>query len=200
MKAIAGCITIVAAAILLAGCSDYSKAYDEASSKLVEAQKQNQALQKNVDQLKEANLQCQQQVMSLQGLTPEQRKEAVPSIVEIKVDKRSGIYPSNKDKTELVIYVRPIDDTGDAIKAAGPIHVELWDLGSVPADALLNKWDVPALQIKDKWSGALLAGFYRLAFEVPKDYATRKNLTLKVTFTDLLTGRSFTSQTPVAGR
>lgn len=197
-----GVALIGAALVWMAGCTSYSKQYDEASEKLVQSQKQNESLQKTVKDLTAANSQCQQQVTALQNLTPEQRKEAIPSIVELTINKRSGIYPAETEdrKTRLLVYLRPMDDSGDAVKAAGSVHVELWDLDKPAAQAMLNSWDVTAKELKTMWSGSLLADFYRLRFEVPSDYLTRKNLTLKVTFTDYFTGKVLSAQMAVSGR
>lgn len=177
-------------AAVTAGCSDYSRQYDQASSKLSAKEKEAAAMQAEMAALKAENQRCSQQVTTLQGLTPEQKKDAVPSIVELNIIKRSGIYrnESGDRETRLIVYFRPVDDTGDAVKAGGAAHLELWDLGQDPAKSLLAKWDVPAAELKKSWSGSLLADFYRLTFTVPDDYATRQNLTLKVSFTDYLTG------------
>jgi hypothetical protein len=192
----------VVLAACVSGCSDYSKQYDEASTKLVEAQKQNDALENAVKTLKQENAACQQQVATLSVLTPEQKKQAIPTVTDIDINKRSGIYKAESDgkQTKLIVYFRPLDDTGDAIKAAGSVHLELWDLGQQPAQAMLQKWDVSAVELKKMWSGSLLADFYRLAFAVPDDYSTRQNLTVKLTFTDYMTGKVFTPQMAVAGR
>jgi hypothetical protein len=201
MKAI-GVVLVGMMLVGMTGCTSYSKQYDEASEKLVQTQKQNEALQKTIKDLQETNAQCQQQVVTLSGMTAEQRKEAIPTVTEVKITKRSGIYPRETEsrKTHLLIYFRPIDDTGDAVKAPGTVHVELWDLGEQPAQAMLAKWDVSANELKKSWSGSLLADFYRLAFDVPDDYMNRKNLTVKLTFTDHLTGRVFAQQMAVSGR
>jgi outer membrane murein-binding lipoprotein Lpp len=193
---------LVCGLLVVAGCSDYSSQYDAVSSKLAAKEKENATLQQTVDTLTKENSQCQQQVRTLQGLTAEQKTESIPTVSDVTIAKRTGIYNAETAdrETRLVIYFRPIDETGDAIKASGAVHIELWDLDLEPAKAVLVMWNISAGELKKTWSGSLLADFYRLAFTVPEDYATRKNLTLKLTFTDYFTGKTFSGQMAVVGK
>jgi hypothetical protein len=198
--ALAAAIGMVAFAV--AGCTDYSSQNDALRAQLIEKDKLTASLQKNVNSLTDENAQCQRQVVTLQALTPEQRQEGIPTVMEVSIVKRSGIYDTATPGREprLIIYFRPLDDAGDAIKAPGAVHIELWDLDARPEQAMLAKWDIPAAELKKDWSGSLLADFYRVSFTVPEDYGQRKNLTVKLTFTDYFTGHTFSGQLPITSK
>ena len=192
----------VCGSLVTAGCSDYSGQNDLLRSQLQEKDKQNTTLREALSTQRDENIQCQQQVTNLQNLTPQQKAEVISTVTDVTIVNRSGIYDAQTPGKEphLLIYLRPLDDTGDAVKAPGAVHVELWDLGAAPPQALLAKWDVAPLELKKDWSWSLLSNFYRLSFPVPADYATRKDLTVKVVFTDYFTGKSYSMQHPIASK
>jgi hypothetical protein len=98
-------------------------------------------------------------------------------------------------KKKLVVYVEPIDETGDAVKAGGTIEVQLWDLNKKESEARLAQWQVEPNEIKKLWLGGMFSSGYRLSFDVAGivDKFDRP-LTVKVNFTDYLSGMTFTEQ------
>jgi hypothetical protein len=64
--------------------------------------------------------------------------------------------------------------------------------------ALLAEWHVGPDQLKKLWLTALLAGNYKLTFDVADKVELFKSasggLTVKVAFTDYLTGKTFQEQ------
>jgi hypothetical protein len=195
-------LTVAGVILVITGCSDYSGQNDLLRSQLQEKDKQNTTLRETLSTVREENAQCQQQVVNLQNLTPQQRAEAISTVTEVSIVARSGIYDAKTPGKEprLLIYFRPLDDTGDTIKAPGAVHIELWDLGAAAPQALLAKWDITPLELKKCWSSSLLSNFYRLSFPVPTDYAARKELTAKVVFTDHFTGKSYSMQNPITSK
>ena len=101
---------------------------------------------------------------------------------------RTGVHDG------LKIYVIPFDETGDELKAGGTITVEAFDLAA-PSPAI-GKWVFPPEQAKPNWNGQALLYEYVLPcpWQTPPAHA---ELTVKVTFVDELTGRTFTTQTIV---
>ena len=100
-------------------------------------------------------------------------------------------YGQYKDgvKEKLIVYVRPIDRTGDAIKAAGGIGVQLWNLNAGPDEAMLAEWQVKPEEIKTLWSATMMTNYYRLTFDVGGVTSGEEELTVKVSFTDYTTGK-----------
>ena len=91
----------------------------------------------------------------------------------------------------LKVYVTPYDDDGDDFKAAGTITVEAFDLAV--KDAALGRWSFTPAEAKALWNGQALQYEYILpcAWQTKPAHA---ELTVKVTFVDALTGRSFSEQ------
>ena len=72
----------------------------------------------------------------------------------VKIGRYTNFYDEDKTpgatgKKNLVVYVEPIDETGDAIKAAGAIDVQLWDLNKKENEARLAQWQVEPNEIKN---------------------------------------------------
>ncbi len=136
--------------------------------------------------------QLKQQLEGLMGINKQARIDAISTITSIDVTRRSNLYDKNDDKKKetLVVYIRPIDDMGDCIKAAGSVEIQLWNLSAESNEALLKSWEIEPEELKKTWSGSLLTSYYKLQFDV-SDILTgkEKDLTLKVQFTDYLTGK-----------
>jgi hypothetical protein len=93
------------------------------------------------------------------------------------------------------VYVVPVDETGDDIKAAGAADVQLWDLNKKESEALLGQWQIEPNELKKLWLDSFLGGSYRLVFDVSQIVTkVEKPLTVKVNFTDYLSGKTFTEE------
>ena len=82
------------------------------------------------------------------------------------------------------------------IKAAADIEVELWDLSKTDGSALLAKWPpVKPDELKKLWFDSMLKVNYRLTFDITdKVKSVDEPLTVKVTYTDYLSGKVFKKQ------
>jgi hypothetical protein len=90
----------------------------------------------------------------------------------------------------LKIYVVPIDEQGDALKAAGSFEVELFDL-ALGANYRIGKWDFDLNAAKADWYGHAL--LYTYVLSCPwQTVPVHGKLLARVTFTDALTHRVFT--------
>jgi hypothetical protein len=102
----------------------------------------------------------------------------------------------------LKVYVTPTDDQAQRLKAAGAIVVEAFDLAR-PDNQRIGEWQFTTEEAKSKWNGEMM--LYAYVLECPWQNAPgSSNVTVKVTFTDELTGRAFTAQrqltpSPLAG-
>lgn len=150
-------------------------------------------------QLKAENEQLKKQVETLAGIDKAVRLDAISTVSMIELTNRSGIRPkkdSNDVNESLIVYIKTIDDMGDVVKAPGQVKVELWDLNTKPAEALLGSWTVEPAKLKKNWSGSMMTNYYKLAFDVKaisKD-PKRQELTLKAEFTDYISGKILKAQ------
>ena len=122
-------------------------------------------------------------------------------LTTLRIAKISNFFDKDSDGTQekLVVYVQPIDTEGDVVKAAGTVAVQLWNLSNPNGEALLGQWKVEPAELRKLWFNSLTTTSYRLTFDRPEAVGVLSEpLTLKVTFTDYLTGESFPSPTVIA--
>jgi hypothetical protein len=157
-------------------------------------------LSKQVEDLTNANQALQRQLLTLSGLDPTARIINIVTVDKIEVAQRTSIYDKDRDgiKESLIVYLKTLDAYGDAIKAAGRVDVELWNLDLLPEQSKVAEWIIKPSELKNKWAGTVMTNYYRLVFDVlPVLDSTKGNLTVKVSFTDYLTGRKFTEQVTI---
>jgi len=196
-------LTTVFCILLLAGCQEKAKT-PKASKPLVGSKQavSEISLKGENARLKEQNQQLKEQLETLAGINKPARIEAISTITAIELTSRCGIHDKKSDdgnntdkKKTLMVYLRPIDDMGDCIKAAGALKIELWNLDTRPNEALLKSWEIEPKELRKKWSGSLLTSYYKLPFDVNSILTGKeKELTLKAEFTDYLTGKILKKQ------
>jgi outer membrane murein-binding lipoprotein Lpp len=184
---VAGCLLAVAA-----GCQSSSK------TKEIETLRQEKTqLQSQIEQSKSETEQLKNQVKVLSGLPADVRLEDLYNLQKIKITRYTNLYDKNDDgkKDKLLVYIQPIDDQEDIVKATGAVDVELWDLNKEQGDAVLGTWHVTPEQLKKLWCATLITINYRLSFDVDdKITGDEKELVVKVTFTDYPSGKVFEKQ------
>jgi hypothetical protein len=187
--------------LLASGCSSAP------STANIALRKSNSDLQDQVANLQRQRDADQAQIVALQNRQPttemlsQQRLEKLYTVQGIKFCRLTGgstLSDSREYDSGLHVSVVPIDDDGQSIKAAGSVAIEAFDL-SAPAHVRIGRWLFTTEQARASWLGEAL--LYNFVFDCP--WQTRPNhpsLTIKVTFTDELTGRQFTTQTQVQVR
>ncbi len=156
-----------------------------------------QRLQAELKKAEAQNQQLQKQVAVLSKLGGERRAERLNHIKEIRLGRYTNFYDEDKNGTAetLIVYLQPVDETGDVFKAAGTIEVQLWDLNRDEGKARLGQWTVGADELKKLWFATMLTINYRLTFDVSTVVQQpTEPLTVKVAFTEYLTGKIFSEQ------
>jgi hypothetical protein len=188
-------VALIAAA--LAGCSSPSKAN-------IALRKQNAALRQEVDALKMAQQSDADAIRRLEaGAT------TVPVLPQVRVDKLftthglrlgrlTGGWDGDVSKAGdegIQVYTVPTDQEGDEIKATGAFVIDAFDL-SKGSDARIGRWEFPTTETSKRWLGNALQ--YGFIFELPwQQLPSGDDVTIRVTFTDELTGRVFNAQKAV---
>lgn len=165
-----------------------------------ELQTERTELRLQVEELQAQNEQLAQQVDALAALQREVRLEALYTVKAIELSRRTGLFDKDNDGTKesLIVYLRIIDEAGDAVKNTGEVEVQLWDLNAPEAEALLGKWQVTPDELTRLWASTIMTSYYRLTFNVADiNPAGRGELTVRVTFTDYLTGKVLRQQTVI---
>ncbi len=156
----------------------------------------NAQLTKQVEQVNSEKKQLESQIYTLQKLPENAKGENLYKLENVKIHNYSTLYDENKDGKidTLIVRIQPVDNFGDVIKAAGSVEVELWNLNKPEGQAKIGSWIVGPEELKKTWNDTLVAN-YRLSFDVSgKIDKFDEPLTLKITFTDYLTGKVFKEQ------
>jgi hypothetical protein len=133
----------------------------------------------------------------LSGLPENVKLENLNRLENIKIGRYTGFFDKNDDgrKEKLIIYLQPTDKQGDALKATGIAEVQLWDLNKTNGQAMLGQWKIEQDELKKLWFETLVSNYYRLTFDIADIIENiEEPLTVKVTFTDYLTGKVFNEQ------
>jgi len=92
------------------------------------------------------------------------------------------------------VFLEPIDQYGTTLKAAGEIAVELYDLAAPPPDNQVCKCRWSVQQAAKEWASGLFGDHYSLTCPWTDSQPRHDEITVRVTFVDYLTGRSFSTQ------
>lgn len=183
--------------LLIAGCGP-DKHVKNLEEKNFQLEKQNRQLEKDNEAVQAKNKQLSDQVKTLTELNPEARLDSLYELESVKLAKFTNFYDRDKDgkKEKLIVYVQPVDSEGDVLKASGSVEIELWDLNNGTDDnALLGKWKYSPAEIKKMWFAGVMKANYRFVIETAEIVPTFDvPLTVKMTFTDYISGKVFTEQ------
>jgi hypothetical protein len=164
----------------------------------IELRKQNQQLRANIEDL---NRRHEADLATIRGL--QNRENSVPLLPQSELDQlfttsglkfgrlTGGDRPDMNlpGDTLLKVYVVPIDQQGDPIKAAGTFEVQLFDL-ALGSNNQLGDWKFDLQQTKADWYDSILMYSYVLPCPWQR-VPTHSDLVARVTFRDQLTQRLF---------
>jgi hypothetical protein len=181
--------------LLAIGCGSPSRAN-------IDLRKQVQQLQTQVSELEVRHRGDQQTINGLQD-----RSGNLPTLSSARLNqlftthgldfgRLSGgldLDPSKPGDEGFVVYVVPVDQVGEKLKAAGSFDVQAFDLADAK-DPLLGRWQFDLQRAKAAWTSALLQYGYVLTCPWQKRIPQHRDVTLKVTFFDALTQTPITAQ------
>lgn len=115
--------------------------------------------------------------------------------VEIQIDPLTGgsDFDDRPGDDGLTIYLRPIDQHGDAVKAPGTIEVEVLDLAARQHDVGRYRFEID--QLGELWIAKLMTDHYTLKCPWKGAPPQNSELTVRVSFEDYISGRVLTAQT-----
>lgn len=181
---------------MVAGCQNANTKVSLAKQ-VKQLTEQKTKLIRQIEQSESENEQLKKQVQALSGLPEEVRLENLYNLERVKIGKYTNIFDKDKDgkKEKLIVYIEPIDEEGDLVKASGTVDIQLWDLNKNEGEPLLGKWRVEPNELKKLWFATIVKINYRLVFDVADIIqGLEEPLTVKVTFTDYLSGKVFSEQ------
>lgn len=180
--------------VLVTGCrNDLSKQASVASHddahQLQQLQAENQEQRRQLEALN-------QRLENLSGFEADRFNQLI-QVNAIELGRYSGGYDDDKNGVDdgIKVYLVPRDRDGDVIKAAGKVYIELWDLELEKDQMLLGHWDFAPGDMRKQWLSGLRTNHYKLMLPWPENKVPQHaNLTLKLIFIDILTGKIFEVQ------
>jgi hypothetical protein len=181
--------------LLLAGCGIGSERKSPAELEAERLRQERAALTGDIQQYRAEIEQLRAQIRALSALPQDERVNPY-ELTAIRIARITNFYDKSKDgiQEQLIVYLQPVDAEGDIVKAAGTVHVQLWNLNNPNGQALLGQWQVQPAELQKLWFDSFTTG-YRLTFDRPEALEVlAEPLTIRVTFIDFLTGKSFLAQ------
>ncbi len=149
----------------------------------IELRKENQRLRDDLGQAREAS-------RAAEGTRVVTTRPGTPGAVDLDklftVSSLSFGRLTGVEDGRLRIFVTPQDASGDELKTAGSFEVLAYDL-SKGSNALVGRWEFSVEQARAAWNGKGL--LYGYVLECPLAARPDSELSVRVVFEDLLTGR-----------
>jgi len=183
-------IRLAPAALLLVGCVQPQT--EDPAIQLRLCREENTRLKSDIRDMQMELLARQKQIQTLQGLG-EKRMENLFHVTGINLGKyTAGTDLDGKGSHNGIrVYLTPIDRDGHAIKAAGSVKIQLFDLAA--KENLIAEYDFPVEKISERWAAGFMTYHYR--FDCPWAASPEHDeITVRAEFIDYLTGKTFTTQ------
>ncbi len=115
---------------------------------------------------------------------------------KLEIERLSGgeNYDNKPGDDGVTVYLRPIDKDGDAIKVAGDIRIQLYDLAAAPEKNLIGEYFIPVDQVGKLWHGKLWTYHYAIKCPFPSGPPEHTEVTIRAMFVDYLTKRVVSEQ------
>ncbi len=178
------------------GCESAKKQSSQDDSQAVSLQAQLEMLQRENRTLKNDLKELQQKMVNLQGMD-RYRLDYVTQVDSIEFGRFTKPFDEDEDGGDdgVNIYLVLKDQQGDVIKAAGKVHIEIWDLAQPDGERLFDSKSIELKDVGKYWLPGFGGNHYKFILPWPNGQCPKhSNLTLKLTFTDVLTGEVFELQ------
>ena len=169
--------------------------YDKVRLELTSSHDQIRELQADNDTLRRALTKRDSQIHTLQSLG-HKRLEKLAQVARIELGRYStGVDLDDRSGDDAVkVYLCPIDEDGDVVKAVGAVKIRLYDLAAGAGETSLGEYDWSVDQAMKQWSSALISDHFRLICPWKSARPKHDEITVRAEFTDYLTGKTFTAQ------
>jgi hypothetical protein len=189
----------IALSAVLAGCDTTSEEMRQLQFRVNELQDQVKTL--NDRQVKDAETitTLERQVRTLQALGT-RRLDKLVHVHDVRFARLTGGIDLDGQPGDegIVVYLQPVDESGAIIKAAGSALVQVYDLQAEQGRQLIGEYEIDADQMAALWSDRFMTRHYAIRCPWSREQPPlHRDLTVRVEFTEYLTGRTFHHQAAV---
>ncbi len=184
---------LCAAALTLIGCQsdgrlDYERRISTLQQQIDRQKEQIAAQQATIDEL-------QRQLQVARGLSDKDLQNIYyPERIEILGLSGGENLDGQPGDDGVVVYLRPVDRDGDAIKAAGEVRIRLFDLQAPEGHTLVGEYVFPVEKLRSCWFGKFMTYHYALHCPWQHGPPAHREITIRATFIDYLTRRAMSAQ------
>jgi hypothetical protein len=116
--------------------------------------------------------------------------------VKLNIERLSGgeSYDDKPGDDGVTVFLQPIDRDGDAIKVAGDIRIQLYDLAAPSDQNLIAEYFIPVDRVAKLWYGKLWTYHYAIKCPFPNGPPEHTEVTIRAVFVDYLTKRVVSAQ------
>lgn len=184
--------------MFLIGCADTVP-----TQQFLQVQRESQAAKEQVSRLEsqlsdeqKTTRNLQEQVANVRGMD----KDIIGQLilpVRIELARQSGGYDTDGKPGDdgIVLYVQPVDKDGSVIKAAGSFKVTLLDLSKPTEPVVVSSYEFDVPTTRGLWYGRFMTNHFTIRCPWPPSGPPASDeITARVEFTDLITGRVMTAQ------
>ncbi|MFW6153767.1 MAG: hypothetical protein ACOC95_00960 [Planctomycetota bacterium] len=179
--------------LYLPGCLG-DNACDELAGSLAAREGELDAARRNLAALRETVDAQAQQIQTLREIGAS-RLDRLFHVRRIRLGRYTGGIDTDETPGHdaVKVYLEPIDQHGSVIKAAGDVTIELFDL---PAGGVrLGTFTFGGETLADQWRSGPLNDHFSFVCPFGSTRPSGSEVTVRVTFTEYLTGKTFTTQT-----
>jgi hypothetical protein len=181
--------------ILMAALLPSCKSPDKAN---IQLRRDKQQLQSQIEELNQQLQAARARIVGLEGSAgsvptlPADRLDKLFTVHGIKIGRLTGGNPATRPGSPdegIKVYLSPIDQTGEEIKATGTLEVEAFDL-EFSDNNRIGRWVIDPNTLKSRWRSLGMLEAY--VIELPwQQQPQHPKLALKIRFRDELTGRVY---------
>jgi hypothetical protein len=170
--------------------------FDRLNQSWLDTLRENRDLVRRNQEMDETIGRQNRQIAELQDLG-DKRLEKLFYVTHLELGRRSGGIATDRQDGDdaVVVYLQPVDQNGDVIKAAGEATVQLYDLANPAAENLIGEYHWSVDELRPTWAGGFF-GRSQFSLMCPWRHGppAHDQVTIRATFTDYLTGKTFTAQ------
>jgi hypothetical protein len=179
--------------LLATGCEE-ENSLQATTQQLIESQQRVSVLEREVFDLQQETAAQDRQIATLMEMG-DRNPDLLYTVHEIRLGNYSGGWDLSGDGLEdgVKLFLTPHDQDGTLCKSAGAVTARLYDL-SAGEQSLIGEYTWTVEELAGTWTSGFMGSYFGLDCPWPAGSPEADEITAHVTFTDYLTGRTFSVQ------